>query len=47
MKKKTSYLALLLTIIFMVGCTNVEDASVTNKETDSQDVTTVRNKFKY
>ncbi|MEC2055074.1 DNA/RNA non-specific endonuclease [Peribacillus psychrosaccharolyticus] len=41
MKKKTSYLALLLTIIFMVGCTNVEDASVTNKETDSQDVTTV------
>lgn len=41
MKKKTSYLALLLTIIFMVGCTNVEDASVTDKETDSQDVTTV------
>lgn len=41
MKKKTSYLALILTIIFMVGCTNVEDASVTDKETDSQDVTTV------
>lgn len=41
MKKKTSFLALLLTIIFMVGCTNVEDASVTDKETDSQDVTTV------
>ncbi|MGG3942726.1 DNA/RNA non-specific endonuclease [Peribacillus psychrosaccharolyticus] len=41
MKKKTSYLALLLTIIFMVGCTNVEDASVSDKETDSQDVTTV------
>ena len=41
MKKKTSFLALLLTIIFMVGCTNVEDASVTDKETDSQDVTAV------
>lgn len=41
MKKKTSFLALLLTIIFMVGCTNVEDASVTDKETDSEDVTAV------
>lgn len=35
------YLILLLTTIFMVGCTNVEDASITDKETDSQDVTTV------
>ena len=29
MKKKMNYLILLLTIIFMVGCTNVEDASNT------------------
>lgn len=36
-----NYLILLLTTIFIVGCTNVEDESVTNKETDSQDVTTV------
>lgn len=41
MKKKTNYLVLLLTIIFMVGCTNVEDASITDGETDSQEVTTV------
>ncbi|WP_231734916.1 DNA/RNA non-specific endonuclease [Bacillus sp. FJAT-29937] len=41
MKKKMKYLILLLTIIFMVGCANVEDASITDKETDSQDVTTV------
>ncbi|MFD4820589.1 DNA/RNA non-specific endonuclease [Peribacillus butanolivorans] len=41
MKKKINYLILLLTAIFIVGCTNVEDASVTDKETDSQDVTTV------
>ncbi|MFJ8243878.1 DNA/RNA non-specific endonuclease [Peribacillus asahii] len=41
MKKKMNYLILLLTAIFIVGCTNVEDASVTDKETDSQDVTTV------
>lgn len=41
MKRKMNYLILLLTTIFIVGCTNVEDESVTNKETDSQDVTTV------
>lgn len=41
MKKKINYLILLLTAIFIVGCTNVEDASVTDKGTDSQDVTTV------
>ncbi|AIF68362.1 hypothetical protein GZ22_18130 (plasmid) [Terribacillus saccharophilus] len=34
MKKKMNYLVLLLTIIFMVGCTNVEDATTTDKETD-------------
>ena len=40
MKKKVNYLILLLTAIFIVGCTNVEDVSVTDKETDSQEVTT-------
>lgn len=40
MKKKMNYLIFLLTTIFMVGCTNVEDASITNGETDPQ-VTTV------
>jgi hypothetical protein len=39
MKKKMNYLILLLTIIFMVGCTNVEDTSNTDVETDSQEVT--------
>ena len=38
---KMNYLILLLTIIFMVGCTNVEDASITDGETDPQEVTTV------
>ena len=34
MKKKMNYLILLLTTIFiMVGCTNVEDASITDVET--------------
>ena len=41
MKKKMNYLILLLTIIFMVGCTNVEDASITDVETDPQEETTV------
>ncbi|MBS4192920.1 DNA/RNA non-specific endonuclease [Bacillus sp. FJAT-49705] len=41
MKKKMNYLILLLTTIFMVGCTNVEDASITDGETDPQEVTTV------
>ncbi|RPJ95213.1 hypothetical protein CW357_11410 [Rummeliibacillus sp. TYF005] len=40
MKKRINYLILLLTTIFVVGCTSVEDASVTGKETDSQEVTT-------
>lgn len=40
MKKKLNYLILLVTSIFIVGCTNVEDASVTVKETNSQEVTT-------
>lgn len=39
-KKSFNYLILLLTAIFIVGCTNVEDASVTDKETVSQEVTT-------
>src|SRR3954452_4838508 len=41
MKKKMNHLILLLTIIFMVGCTNVEDTSNTDVEMDSQEVTTV------
>ena len=41
MKRITSYLALLLTIMFMVGCTNEENATITDGETDSQAVTTV------
>ncbi|MFT9493431.1 MULTISPECIES: DNA/RNA non-specific endonuclease [Bacillota] len=41
MKMKVNYLILLLTTIFMVGCTNVEDSSVTDRETDPQEVTTV------
>lgn len=40
MKKKMNYLILILTIIFMVGCTNVEDTSNTDVETDSQEITT-------
>lgn len=36
MKKKMNYLVLLLTIIFMVGCTNVEDAATSDKETVSK-----------
>jgi phosphatidylglycerophosphatase A len=39
MKKIMNYLILLLTFIFMVGCTNVEDPSNTDVETDSQEVT--------
>ncbi|MDL4842481.1 DNA/RNA non-specific endonuclease [Aquibacillus rhizosphaerae] len=41
MKKKMNYLVILLTIIFMVGCTNVEDASITDGETAPHEVTTV------
>lgn len=40
MKKKMNYLFSLLTIIFIVGCTNVEDTSNTDVDTDSQEVTT-------
>lgn len=40
MKKKMNYLILLLTTIFMVGCTNVEDTSITDGEIDTQEVTT-------
>ena len=35
---KKNYLILLLTTIFMVGCTDVEDAPVTEGETASQEV---------
>ena len=41
MKKKTNYLVLLLTLILMVGCTEVEDAPVTDSETETQEATTV------
>lgn len=41
MKKKMSYIILLLTTILMIGCTNLEDASVTDVETDLQEATTV------
>lgn len=40
MKKKMNYLIMILMTIFMVGCTNVEDTSNKNGETDSQEVTT-------
>lgn len=36
-----NYLILLLTTILMVGCTNLEDASITDVETEPQEVTTV------
>ncbi|WP_264741258.1 hypothetical protein [Cytobacillus firmus] len=38
MKKKMNILFLLLTITFIVGCTNVEDTSNTVVETDSHKV---------
>ncbi|MGE7693829.1 DNA/RNA non-specific endonuclease [Lysinibacillus sp. NPDC094177] len=40
MKKKINYLILLLTAIFIVGCTNVEDVSVTDGKADSQEAIT-------
>ncbi|MGN7297092.1 DNA/RNA non-specific endonuclease [Ferdinandcohnia sp. SAFN-114] len=40
MKKRINYLFLLLTIIFIFGCTNVEDPSITDGATAPQDVTT-------
>ncbi len=45
MKKKMNCLILLLTTIFMVGCTNLEDASITDVETDPQEVTKVETKI--
>lgn len=42
MKKKMNYLILLLTAIFVVGCTNLEDVSNTDVETEPQEVTTVK-----
>ncbi|WP_273836267.1 DNA/RNA non-specific endonuclease [Guptibacillus sedimenti] len=41
MKKKLNYLLLLLTIIYMVGCTNSEDASSTALEIDPQEANAV------
>ncbi|APC48310.1 hypothetical protein BME96_09080 [Virgibacillus halodenitrificans] len=41
MKKKLNYLMLLITIIFMVGCTDVEDASGAEEPTKPQEETTV------
>jgi hypothetical protein len=41
MKKKMNYLILLLTTVFIVGCTNVEDATITDGKTDPQEVNTV------
>lgn len=41
MQKKMNYLIVPLMIIFMVGCTNIEDVSNTEEKTDSQEVTTV------
>jgi hypothetical protein len=41
MKKRVNYLILLLTTIFIVGCTNVEDTSITDGKTVPQEATTV------
>jgi PBP1b-binding outer membrane lipoprotein LpoB len=41
LQKKMNYLILLLTLIFMVGCTNAEETSNTDLETDVQEVTTI------
>lgn len=38
MKKKMIYFILLLSTIYMGGCTNAEDASITEVETESQEV---------
>ena len=37
MKEKMKYLIILLTAIFMVGCTDVEDAAVSDVETIPQE----------
>lgn len=39
MTKNMNYLIILLTVIFMVGCTDVEEATVTDGETETQGVT--------
>ncbi|MGE6755979.1 DNA/RNA non-specific endonuclease [Rossellomorea sp. NPDC071047] len=41
MKKKINYLILLLITLNMVGCNNLEDTSITDKETGPQKVATV------
>lgn len=41
MKKKLNYLFLLLMSIFIVGCNNVEDVSITDEETVQQEENTV------
>ena len=41
MKMKMNYLILLLTIIFIVGCTDVEDVSITDANTDPQEGTKI------
>jgi hypothetical protein len=41
MKKKINYLCFLLTTIFIVGCTNLEDTPTTDGETTPQKVATV------
>ncbi|MCG3417557.1 DNA/RNA non-specific endonuclease [Oceanobacillus jordanicus] len=40
MKKKMNYIILLLTIIFMVGCTEVNDATITEGEIEPQEINT-------
>jgi hypothetical protein len=46
MKMKLNNLVLLVTTILVVGCTNVEDASITDKETNIQEVTTAQTEVK-
>ena len=41
MKKKMNYLVLLLTLILMVGCTEVEEVPVTDNETETEEATTI------
>ena len=40
MKKKKNYLILLFTVIFLVGCANVEDVAITEGDTDSEQTIT-------
>lgn len=41
MKKKMNYLILLISVVIMVGCTNTEDTTITEVETESQEVAAV------